>query len=82
MHLSGSLALDTNEPRSVTLRLAQVADGMSEAEVAYTRRLTAAKMQGRPMEEVEKIQNRNIAKEIKKRVQVLLSGSRYRLQQS
>ena len=66
----------TREPPSVTLRLAQVADGMSEAEADYTRRLTAAKLQGRSIEEVEKIQNRNIAKEIKKRVQVSSMGSR------
>lgn len=64
------LALATNKPRLVTLLLAQVTDGMSEAEAGYTRRLTAAKLQGRSIEEVEKIQNRNILKEIKKRVQV------------
>lgn len=54
--------------------LSQVADGMSEAEAGYTRRLTAAKLQGRSIQEVEKIQNRNVLKEIKKRVQVLRTG--------
>lgn len=75
-HQTFGASLDTSEPRSATLLLAQVADGMSEAEAGYTRRLTAAKLQGRSIEEVEKIQNRNILKEIKKRVQVSSAGSR------
>lgn len=47
-----------------------MAEGISEAEAGYTRRLTAAKMQGRSIEEVEKNQTRNVLKEVKKRVQV------------
>ena len=48
----------------------QVEDGISEAESGYTRRLTAAKMQGRSIEEMEKNQARNVFKEVKKRVQL------------
>lgn len=47
----------------------QVADGMSEAEAGYERRLTAAKLQGRSIEEMEQTQNRNMLKEVKRRVQ-------------
>ncbi len=51
-----------------------MAEGISEAEAGYTRRLTAAKMQGRSIEEVEKNQTRNVLKEVKKRVQVRHKG--------
>lgn len=49
---------------------------MSEAEAAYTRRLTAAKLHGRSMEELENSQNRNVLKEAKKRMQVCSTGVR------
>lgn len=49
---------------------------MSEAEAAYTRRLTAAKLHGRSIEEVENSQNRNVLKEVKKRIQVCSTGAR------
>lgn len=48
---------------------------MSEAEAAYTRRLTAAKLHGRSLEEVENSQNRNVLKEVKKRMQVCSTGA-------
>eukprot|EP00903_Cladosiphon_okamuranus_P019664 g18076.t2 len=63
----------------------EVANGMSEAEAGYMRRLTAATLQGRSIEEVEKIRNRNTLKEIKKRVQsiseaqAMISKSRSRI---
>lgn len=47
----------------------QVADGMSEAEAGYERRLTAAKLQSRSIEEVEQTHNRNMLKEVKRRMQ-------------
>lgn len=52
------------------LLFAQLADGMSEAEANYTRRLNAATVQGRPIAEVEETQARKVAKEINKRIQV------------
>ncbi|CBJ26303.1 Hypothetical leucine rich repeat protein [Ectocarpus siliculosus] len=48
----------------------EVADGMSEAEAGYERRLTAAKLQGRSIEEVEQTHNRNMLKEVKRRMQI------------
>lgn len=48
---------------------------MSEAEAAYTRRQTVAKLNGRSMEEVENSQNRNVMKEVKKRMQVSSTGA-------
>ncbi|CAN0309460.1 unnamed protein product, partial [Ectocarpus sp. 12 AP-2014] len=47
----------------------EVADGMSEAEAGYERRLTAAKLQGRSIEEMEQTHNRNMLKEVKRRMQ-------------
>lgn len=43
---------------------------MSEAEAGYTRRLAAAELQGKTVEEVEETQSRKILKEVKKRMQV------------
>lgn len=43
---------------------------MSEAETDYTRRVNAAILQGRPLEEMEESQARKTAKEVNKRIQV------------
>lgn len=45
---------------------------MAEAEANYTRHLTAAKLQGKSVEEVEKNQNRSMLKEVNRRVKVSL----------
>lgn len=70
---TGSLAdlLLTKQPAHQTARPSvKVADGMSEAEGSYTRRLNAAISQGRTIDEAEETQTRKVFKEVKKRQQV------------
>lgn len=43
---------------------------MSEAETDYTRRMNAATLQGRSLEEMEESRARKTAKEVDKRIQV------------
>eukprot|EP00752_Nemacystus_decipiens_P011884 g10537.t2 len=68
---ANSLNLLRGNQDTLLAKMAQieVADGMSEAEAGYNRRLTAAKLQGRSIEEAEKVQTRNMLNEVKKRVQ-------------
>lgn len=55
---------------------AKLMDGISEAEASYTRRMTAAKMQGRSLEDVEEIHARKTANEATKRIQVMSTQGR------
>ncbi|CAM9977150.1 unnamed protein product [Scytosiphon promiscuus] len=67
-----SLEVLRGNQEGLLARMAQieVADGMAEAETDYTRRLTAAKLQGKSVKEVERNQDRSILEEVNKRVKV------------
>ncbi|CAM9096355.1 unnamed protein product, partial [Hapterophycus canaliculatus] len=67
-----SLKVLRGDQDELLVKMAQieVADGMAEAEANYTRRLTAASLQGRSVEEVEKSQKCRMLKEINKRAKV------------
>lgn len=55
---------------------AKLAEGMSEAEMSYTRRMNAANIQGKSLEEVEEARTKKSTEDVEKRLQVSKSAQR------
>lgn len=52
------------------LHFIQISTGMSEAQLGYTRRLNAAKLQGTSIEQAEETERRKVHREVERRLQV------------